>query len=188
METHIPRGPNTAYADQNGFIQGFTEPEEIEEHNIQNALANHRTAMFVINHKKRAVPDFETMKAQANEPNKLLITKENLKTLHENHTEDLERLYAYQPLNAALEAQWQDDYETLRYTIEKKRREKMFPQSIEDFRRKGKDVQLRTARFLVGTEREKEAMLKAFDWAFAAEMRAIKLTTDTTTDPRRARV
>lgn len=35
------------------------------------------------------------MKAQANEPNKLLTTKENLKTLHENHTEDLERLYAY---------------------------------------------------------------------------------------------
>jgi hypothetical protein len=57
METHIPRGPNPAYADQNGFIRGFTEPEEIEEHNIQNALANHRTAMFVINHKKRAVPE-----------------------------------------------------------------------------------------------------------------------------------
>lgn len=102
------------------------------------------------------------------------------------HPSPQKLLYTGPFKDTALEAQWQDDYEKLRYTYlsqltslekerrelehqqeaEKKRREKMFPESIEDFRRKGKDVQLRTARFLVGTDHEKEMMLSAFDWAW----------------------
>ncbi|KAF8954199.1 hypothetical protein BDZ97DRAFT_1866660 [Flammula alnicola] len=256
------RPPKVAYAGRNGFLRGFTEPEEINDQNIQSALEGHRRALFVMNQKKRAVPDFETMKAEAEKPDDLDSVKERLKTLQEEHLEDLRRLYAYHALDyeqevedryllndeswfsedkindtsnarlqeilsspladVSLEAEWQNDYEQLRYTYlfqliplekrhrdlelaqeqERKRRERMFPDSKEDFEKKAKEVQLRAARFLVASAPEKEKMLAIYDWAwrqvqplqeifkkdevFAADVRGMVLAHTSVSDPRRA--
>ena len=86
----------------------------------------------------------------------------------------------------AMEMEWQDDYEVVRYTyisqlvalakqrneIEireeeiRKRREQMFPISSEDFKGKAKDIQLRAARFLVADITKQEKMLSEFNWAW----------------------
>jgi hypothetical protein len=86
----------------------------------------------------------------------------------------------------AIEMEWQDDYEIARYTyisqllaltkqrndIElreeeaRKRREQMFPTSFEDFKGKGKDIQLRAARFLVADSVKQEKMMTEFNWAW----------------------
>jgi len=86
----------------------------------------------------------------------------------------------------AIEIEWQDDYEAVRYTyisqllalakqrneVEireeemRKRREQMFPISFDDFKGKGKDIQLRAARFLVADIVKQEKMLSEFNWAW----------------------
>ena len=53
--------------------------------------------------------------------------------------------------------------------LEKDRKEweKTFPISKEDFEKKGRDVQLRAARFLIASsETEREKMLSAYGWAW----------------------
>ncbi|KAF9482649.1 hypothetical protein BDN70DRAFT_874837 [Pholiota conissans] len=93
MENRVLRGPNPAYTNKNGFIQGFTEREQVD--NIQRAVDNHRAAMLVFHYRKREIPDFETMKAQAEETNLLTTAKENLEALRKDHIEDLDRLYRF---------------------------------------------------------------------------------------------
>ena len=86
----------------------------------------------------------------------------------------------------AMEIEWQDDYEAVRYTyisqlvalakqrseVEiqekeiRKRREQMFPISFEDFKRKATDIQLRAARFLVADMTKQERMFSEFNWAW----------------------
>ena len=85
-----------------------------------------------------------------------------------------------------MEMEWQNDYETTRYTyisqllalakqrkeIEireeeiRKRREQMFPTSFEDFETKPRDIRLRAARFLVADIGKQEKMLSEFNWAW----------------------
>ena len=82
--------------------------------------------------------------------------------------------------------EWQNDYEAARYTYisqllplakqrneveireeeNRKRREQMFPTSIEDFKGKARDIQLRAARFLVADGVKQEKMMTEFNWAW----------------------
>ena len=86
----------------------------------------------------------------------------------------------------AIEIEWQDDYEQIRYTyisqllaLEKKRTEvevreeeirkrraQLFPISSDDFKGKAKDIQLRAARFLVADSVKQEKMMSEFNWAW----------------------
>lgn len=96
-------------------------------------------------------------------------------------------LYTSLSKDVPLEAQWQNDYEQLKYAyvkqmhalqkekrdaeiqLEKERKEweKTFPISKEDFYKKGRDVQLRAARFLLASsDLEREKMLSAYGWAW----------------------
>ncbi|KJA13668.1 hypothetical protein HYPSUDRAFT_49700 [Hypholoma sublateritium FD-334 SS-4] len=123
-----------------------------------------------------------------------------------------------------LEAQWRNDYEQLKYAyvkqmlalqkekrdteiqleIERKEWEKTFPISKEDFYKKGRDVQLRAARFLAASsEHERERMLSTYGWAwrqvaplqvvfrnderFAADIMGMVVADNTVGDPRKAR-
>ena len=86
----------------------------------------------------------------------------------------------------AIEIEWQDDYEHIRYTyisqllaLEKKRievevreeeirkrRAQLFPINSDDFKGKAKDIQLRAARFLVADSVKQEKMMSEFNWAW----------------------
>ncbi|KAF8159897.1 hypothetical protein B0H34DRAFT_705264 [Crassisporium funariophilum] len=205
------------------------------------------------------------MKAEVERPDDdLAHVKEKLKTLREQHLNDLQLLYRMQAGDYKIEAmdrylskddgqegdgqnlspaelrlqeiysdavkdqafklEWQADYERARYAylsqlialtgqrrdIElreeeaRKRREQMFPLSIPDFKSKGKDVQLRAARFLVADQANQQKFMEKFGWAwrqvkplrdiflveeaFAADVRAMVLSEQSVRDPRKARL
>jgi hypothetical protein len=52
------RRPRPGYEGRNHFAKGPTEPEEINDSNLYEALDNHRRALYVINHKKCSVPTY----------------------------------------------------------------------------------------------------------------------------------
>jgi len=41
----------------NSFLRGFTDPGEINKTNLQTALDTHRMATFVLNQKRRSIPE-----------------------------------------------------------------------------------------------------------------------------------
>ncbi|KAF8799214.1 hypothetical protein BYT27DRAFT_7121448 [Phlegmacium glaucopus] len=223
------RKPKPSYEGRNGFIEGPTEPEQINSSNLYDALNHHRRALYVINHKKSPIPTLEEMKTEIDKPDDDLgHIKERIKALQEDHLKDLERLYSFHAQDykeevmdrylsqeegqggesdgrnltpaeirfqqiyndglkdQAIEIEWQDDYEAIRYTyisqllalvkqrneVEtrqeeiRKRREQMFPISFDDFKGKAKDIQLRAARFLVADSAKQEKMISEFNWAW----------------------
>ena len=52
------RKPRPGYEGRNGFIKGFTNPEDINDSNLQEALDNHRRAVYVINYKRCSIPTY----------------------------------------------------------------------------------------------------------------------------------
>ena len=52
------RRPRPGYDGHNDFAKRPTEPEEINDSNLYEALDNHRRALYVINHKKCSVPTY----------------------------------------------------------------------------------------------------------------------------------
>lgn len=56
VEPSSIRRPKPSYEGRNGFAEGPREPEEINASNLYEALDQHRRALYVINHKKVAVP------------------------------------------------------------------------------------------------------------------------------------
>ncbi|KAF8884075.1 hypothetical protein CPB84DRAFT_1789564 [Gymnopilus junonius] len=92
------RAVKPMYAGQNGFATGFTEPDQINNRNLQIALEAHAMGEFMIDYMKREVPDFETMKADVEKPpeDELQRIDRRLTELRKAHTRDLELLYAYQ--------------------------------------------------------------------------------------------
>lgn len=106
------RRPKLGYEGRNGFVERLTEPEEINDSNLYEALDRHRRALYVINHKNYPVPtsvpsnsqwklilieySLEEMKAEINKPDdKLDCIEERIKLLREDHLKDLQRLYSF---------------------------------------------------------------------------------------------
>ena len=52
------RRPRPGYEGRNDFAKCPTEPEEINDSNIYEALDHHRRALYVINHKKCSFPTY----------------------------------------------------------------------------------------------------------------------------------
>lgn len=52
------RRPKPSYEGRNDFAKSPTEPEQINDSNLYEALDNHRRALYVINHKKCSVPTY----------------------------------------------------------------------------------------------------------------------------------
>ena len=46
------------YEGRNGFAEGPTEPEQINDSNLYEALNHHRRALYVINHKQSPIPTY----------------------------------------------------------------------------------------------------------------------------------
>ena len=108
------RRPRPGYEGRNEFSKGPTEPEEINDSNLYEALDNHRRALYVINYKKCPVPTYvpsflcqnfqrklilikhslEEMKAELAKDD-LSRIKDRMKILREEHLKDLERLYSF---------------------------------------------------------------------------------------------
>lgn len=111
----VTRRPKVSYAGRNGFAERPTEPEEINDSNLYEALNQHRRALYVINHKSSPIPTYvalqysckkkfrnivnnslEEMKAEINKPDDDVgRIGERIKTLREDHLRDLERLYSF---------------------------------------------------------------------------------------------
>ncbi|PPQ73701.1 hypothetical protein CVT26_010856 [Gymnopilus dilepis] len=91
------RAAKPQFLGQNGFISTFTEPDQINERNLEKALEARRMGDFMIQYKKRDVPDLETMKADVDKPPEedLDHVNKSLEALREYHTKDLENFYAY---------------------------------------------------------------------------------------------
>jgi len=49
------RIPKASYANRNGFLAGPTEPDDVS--NLEEALQRHKSALYVIQNKKRQVPE-----------------------------------------------------------------------------------------------------------------------------------
>jgi hypothetical protein len=54
----IIRKPKPGYEGRNGFAEGPTEPEQINDSNLYEALDHHRRALYVINHKQSPIPSY----------------------------------------------------------------------------------------------------------------------------------
>ncbi|KAF9525926.1 hypothetical protein CPB83DRAFT_885221 [Crepidotus variabilis] len=88
-EFQTKRIPKQGYAGKNGFLRPPTEVAQ----NIPDAVDRHRLATFIIENKKRSVPNFEQMKAEVALPDDAAILQERVKRLVEDHHEDLNKLY-----------------------------------------------------------------------------------------------
>ncbi|KAJ3503373.1 hypothetical protein NLJ89_g8465 [Agrocybe chaxingu] len=95
-DPRLVRRAKPSYLGRNGFFEDPIDPGQINEANVADALERHRRALFVLEHKKREVPDFETMKAEVEKPDDLTTVNERLAALRAQHEDDLERLYALQ--------------------------------------------------------------------------------------------
>ncbi|KAJ7739044.1 hypothetical protein DFH07DRAFT_79556 [Mycena maculata] len=155
-----------------------------------------RMSLWILTQKDRPIASFESMKEFLELPDEISI-KMRVDELNERYEEDLNRLYMAQAedyLNDADDLynlynslEEPDGIETLysgeewdyilahttsTYNLRladltKTLETVAFPQSVDDFRSKSKDIQHRVARFLLlESDDEKEKMLSDFNWAW----------------------
>ncbi|KAG5637143.1 hypothetical protein H0H81_005627 [Sphagnurus paluster] len=226
------RIPALKYEKENGFpYVNYPGPMDKIDTNggqpTQAAFDAHRSALFVITQKDRAIPTFEQMKEELQADTHASLTR-RISELKEQHLADLERMYTWhaeeylddaldryrsrddlmyitegennpdlkqsyaalealyeERRNVAQQMKWEDDYERMRHShlsiltdlyaklkelavLEEeaaKRREADFPVSIEEYRSKPKNIQIRVAQYLqLNDATRKDKMLTEFGW------------------------